>query len=176
MEGDMIFDQAKQLVAGMSENPELLTTPIGEKSESVEFPEKICRGLSANEVECVLLEQGVLFWDKRKKIDGIYEPNESNQGVCEFPVLGALEQEEDGGDMKGIFFKCVDESSQKSKWEEFRKFAKGDITNKCSNLLRDMELTESEEEDSYVGEDVISLRASLGVIKLEMIVVAKILF
>ena len=78
MEEDMIFDQAKQLVAGMSENPELLTTPIGEKSESVEFPEKICRGLSANEVECVLLEQGVLFWDKRKKIDGIYEPNESS--------------------------------------------------------------------------------------------------
>lgn len=43
--------------------------------------------------------------------------------------------------MKGIFSECVDESSQKSKWEEFRKFAKGDITNKCSNLLRDMELT-----------------------------------
>lgn len=59
--------------------------------------------------------------------------------------------------MKGIFSECVDESSQKSKWEEFRKFAKGDITKKCSDLLRDMELTESEEEDSYVGEDVVSL-------------------
>jgi hypothetical protein len=62
-------------------------------------------------------------------------------------------------------YQLINDESHHSKWEEFRRMAKsGTMIEECSNLLKRMELDDSEgEEDSYVienenhEEDVLSL-------------------
>lgn len=58
-----------------------------------------------------------------------------------------------GNKLQSLF----NDESQQSKWEEFRKLAKSDIANEeCSQLLRRMELQDSDEEEDEMMEDLIS--------------------